>query len=118
MPQTQFVQVAETSAPLGYWKEPPNVSCTCHTHSGVGGPARTCSAKLFPPATDARHFIVTRLLLSTLHSEMENWKMSILASAILRCRVFVAALEAAKKSKIACKAVTDFAAVRGGYFIG
>lgn len=44
--------------------------------------------------------------------------MSILASAILRCRVFVAALEAAKKSKIACKAVTDFAAVRGGYFIG
>lgn len=108
----------ETAAPLGYWKEPPNVSCTWHTHSGVGGSARTCTAKLFPPATHARHFIVTRLLLSPLHSEMENRKMSILASAILRCRVLVAALEAAKKSKIACKTVTDFAAVRGGYFIG
>lgn len=95
------------------------MSCTCHTHSGVGGgSARTCTAKLFPPATHARHFIVTRLLLSPLHSEMESRKMSILASAILRCRVFVAALEAAKKSKIACKAVTDFAAVRGGYFVG
>lgn len=61
---------------------------------------------------------VTRLLLSPLHSEMESRKMSILASAILRCRVLVAALEAAKKSRIACRAVTDFAAVRGGYCIG
>lgn len=48
-----------------------------------GGGGQHALAKLFPSAAHARHFIVTRLLLLPLNSEMEGQKMSILRMSVL-----------------------------------